>query len=190
MVLVRPRVRRVEQEALARLRPGGEARVVDGQTAVVPAASRVIIGRGATAFSSGWISEEPGVAFADLENVLGLQSDVYDVPTLYDEASTVMAQRISQIAGVGQVSVVGASSPAVRVELNPAQLAHYGISLPSVASAISGQNSNIAQGQLANANSTSDIVTDAPSLTSISQPSGVVTTSRTLRIHAGRSDLS
>jgi multidrug efflux pump len=93
--------------------------------------------------------------------VLGLQSDVYDVPTLYDEASTVMAQRISQIAGVGQVTVVGASSPAVRVELNPAQLAHYGISLPSVASAISGQNSNIAQGQLANGNYTSDIVVNS-----------------------------
>ena len=93
--------------------------------------------------------------------VLGLQSDVYDVPTLYDEASTVMAQRISQVAGVGQVTVVGASSPAVRVELNPAQLAHYGISLPSVASAISGQNSNVAQGQLANGNSTSDIVVNS-----------------------------
>jgi multidrug efflux pump len=93
--------------------------------------------------------------------VLGLQSDVYDVPTLYDEASTVMAQRISQIAGVGQVNVVGASSPAVRVELNPAQLAHYGISLPSVASTISSQNSNIAQGQLANGNSSSDIVVNS-----------------------------
>src|SRR6267378_1588746 len=93
--------------------------------------------------------------------VLGLQSDVYDVPTLYDQASTVMAQRISQIAGVGQVTVVGASSPAVRVELNPTQLAHYGIGLPSVASAISGQNSNIAQGQLANGNSTSDIVVNS-----------------------------
>src|SRR6202043_2663317 len=93
--------------------------------------------------------------------VLGLQSDVYDVPTLYDEASTVMAQRISQIAVVGQVNVVGASSPAVRVELNPTQLAHYGISVPSVASAISGQNSNVAQGQLANGNYTSDIVVNS-----------------------------
>ena len=93
--------------------------------------------------------------------VLGLQSDVYDVPTLYDEASTVMAQRISQIAGVGQVNVVGASYPAVRVELNPAQLAHYGISLPAVASTISGQNSNIAQGQLANGNSTTDIIVNS-----------------------------
>ena len=47
--------------------------------------------------------------------VLGLQSEVYDVPALYDEASTVISQRISQIAGVGQVTVVGASLPAVRI---------------------------------------------------------------------------
>jgi multidrug efflux pump len=93
--------------------------------------------------------------------VLGIQSDVYDVPTLYDEASTVMAQRISQIPGVGQVNVTGASYPAVRVELNPNQLAHYGIGLPSVASTIAGQNSNIAQGQLANNTSTSDIVVNS-----------------------------
>jgi multidrug efflux pump len=93
--------------------------------------------------------------------VLGLQSDVYDVPTLYDEASTVIAQRISQISGVGQVNVVGASYPAVRVELNPTKLTHYGISLPSVATAISGQNSNIAQGQLANGNTTTDLVVNS-----------------------------
>ena len=93
--------------------------------------------------------------------VLGLQSDVYDVPHLYDEASTVIAQRISQISGVGQVTAVGASYPAVRVELNPDQLAHYGIGLPAVASTISGQNSNLAQGQLANGSVTSDIVVNS-----------------------------
>jgi multidrug efflux pump len=93
--------------------------------------------------------------------VLGLQSDVYDVPTLYDEASSVIAQRISQISGVGQVNVVGASYPAVRVELNPAQLTHYGLSLPAISSAISGQNSNMAQGQLSNGHSTSDIVVNS-----------------------------
>jgi len=54
--------------------------------------------------------------------VLGLQSDIYDVPELYDEASTVIEQRISQISGVGEVLVVGASLPAVRIELNPTQL--------------------------------------------------------------------
>jgi multidrug efflux pump len=55
--------------------------------------------------------------------IIGLQSDVYDVPALYDEASTVIEQRVSQVTGVGQVNAVGASLPAVRVELNPGQLA-------------------------------------------------------------------
>src|ERR1700723_4084 len=90
--------------------------------------------------------------------VLGLQSDVYDVPELYDEASTVMEQRISQISGVGQVTVVGASLPAVRIELNPDQLASYGISLPAVQQVVSGQNSNLAKGQFTNGKVTADIV--------------------------------
>ena len=90
--------------------------------------------------------------------VLGLQSDVYDIPTLYDEASTVIEQRVSQIAGVGQVTVVGASLPAVRVELNPQQLASYGISLPAVQQVIAGQNANTAKGQVSNGTSTVDIL--------------------------------
>src|SRR6202046_3132186 len=92
--------------------------------------------------------------------VLGLQSDIYDVPELYDEASTVMEQRISQIFGVGQVTVVGASLPAVRIELNPNQLASYGISLPQVQRIVAGQNSNSAKGQIANGNTTADILTN------------------------------
>jgi len=90
--------------------------------------------------------------------VLGLQSDVYDVPTLYDEASTVIEQRISQISGVGQVNAVGASLPAVRVEINPNQLNSYGISLPQVQQLIAGQNSNLAKGQIADINGTADIL--------------------------------
>jgi multidrug efflux pump len=90
--------------------------------------------------------------------VLGVQSDVYDVPSLYDEASTVISQRISQISGVGQVTVVGASLPAVRIELNPNQLASYGISLPQVQRIVAGQNSNSAKGQLADGNITADIL--------------------------------
>ena len=90
--------------------------------------------------------------------VLGLQSDIYDVPELYDEASTVMEQRISQIFGVGQVTVVGASLPAVRIELNPNQLASYGISLPAVQQVVAGQNSNLAKGQFSDAGMTTDIV--------------------------------
>ena len=90
--------------------------------------------------------------------VLGLQSDIYDVPTMYDEASTVIEQRVSQITGVGEVLVVGASLPAVRVEINPNQLASYGISLPQVQTVIAGQNSNSAKGQIADGNSTMDII--------------------------------
>lgn len=90
--------------------------------------------------------------------VLGLQSDVYDIPTLYDEASTVIQQRISQIDGVGEVLTVGASLPAVRIDLNPSQLASFGISLPQVQQAISGQNANTAKGQIASNGRTYDII--------------------------------
>jgi multidrug efflux pump len=93
--------------------------------------------------------------------LLGLQSDTYDVPALYDQASTVIQQRISQIAGVGQVLVVGASLPAVRIELNPSQLAHYGIGLPTVQQLVAGQNSNSAKGQLTDGQSTSDILANS-----------------------------
>jgi multidrug efflux pump len=92
--------------------------------------------------------------------LLGLQSDVYDVPDMYDEASTVIEQRISQISGVGEVLVVGASLPAVRIELNPNQLASYGISLPAVQQAVAGQNSNLAKGQIGVGDATADIIDD------------------------------
>jgi multidrug efflux pump len=90
--------------------------------------------------------------------VLGLQSDVYDIPALYDEASTVISQRISQISGVGQVLVVGASLPAVRIELNPNQLSSYGIGLPVVQRIVANQNANSAKGQLENGEVTADIL--------------------------------
>jgi multidrug efflux pump len=90
--------------------------------------------------------------------VLGLQSDIYDIPALYDKASTVIQQRISQIEGVGEVLAVGASLPAVRIELDPTQLAAYGIGLPQLSQFIAGQNSNIAKGQLSNGKVIADIV--------------------------------
>lgn len=90
--------------------------------------------------------------------VLGLQSDTYDIPTLYDEASSVIEQRVSQINGVGEVLVVGASIPSVRVEVNPDQLASYGISLPQLQQVLAGQNSNLAKGQLTSGDQRYDIV--------------------------------
>ena len=59
---------------------------------------------------------------------------------------------------MGEVLAVGASLPAVRVEINPNQLNHYGISLPQVAQVISGQNSNVARGQVSSNGITYDII--------------------------------
>ncbi len=90
--------------------------------------------------------------------ILGLTSDKYDRPTLYDEASSVMAQRLSQIEGVGQVSVGGGAGPSVRVEVNPTLLNSYGLTLQSVQSMLSLQNAHEPAGQLTNGITTADIV--------------------------------
>lgn len=60
---------------------------------------------------------------------------------LYDAASTILAQKLSQVVGVGEVTVDGASLPAVRVQLDPNALAHYGISLDEVRAALANANS-------------------------------------------------
>jgi multidrug efflux pump len=90
--------------------------------------------------------------------VIGLTSNIYDRPHLYDFASSIMMQRISQIQGVGQVTVGGSSLPAVRVELNPTQLNSYGLGLSDVANMLSTQNSNLAKGQLSDGTTTRDIL--------------------------------
>ncbi len=61
--------------------------------------------------------------------IIALTSNKLKPPQLYDAASTILMQRISQIRGVGQVIVGGSSAPAVRVDLNPTQVNHYGLSL-------------------------------------------------------------
>ena len=67
---------------------------------------------------------------------------------LYDAASTILAQKLSQVKGVGQVNVGGSSLPAVRVELNPAQLNHYGISPETVRGMIAASNANRPKGDV------------------------------------------
>src|SRR6202789_1984043 len=54
--------------------------------------------------------------------IIGLTSDKYDKEAMYDSASTIMEQKLSQIQGVGQVNVGGASYPSVRVDVNPPQV--------------------------------------------------------------------
>ena len=90
--------------------------------------------------------------------ILGLTSKVYDRGPMYDAASTIVQQRLSQIQGVGQVSVGGSSLPAVRVELNPMQLNSYGLGLQDINSMLSTQNANVAKGQITDGQTTSDIV--------------------------------
>ncbi|MDD2723321.1 MAG: efflux RND transporter permease subunit [Methylovulum sp.] len=80
--------------------------------------------------------------------ILALTSDVLDRPQLFDVASTVIAQKVSQIDGMGQVTVRGSSLPAVRIELNPDALAKYGVSFADVRAAIAATNVNRPKGTL------------------------------------------
>ncbi|MGA8636639.1 MAG: efflux RND transporter permease subunit [Candidatus Sulfotelmatobacter sp.] len=90
--------------------------------------------------------------------ILGLTSDKYGPDKLYDEASTVMEQKLSQIQGVGQVSVGGGALPSVRVDANPTQLASYGLTLGNLQSALSLQNADLAKGQITDGMQTADIL--------------------------------
>ncbi len=64
--------------------------------------------------------------------ILSLQSEVVPTPALYDMASSVLAQKLSQVKGVGQVNVGGSSLPAVRVELNPQPVSRYNVGLDQI----------------------------------------------------------
>ncbi len=78
--------------------------------------------------------------------IMTLTSDVVPKPVIYDMADSILAQKMSQVQGVGQVFVGGSSSPAVRSELNPMQLGNNGIGLEAVRSALAGSNANRPKG--------------------------------------------
>ena len=78
--------------------------------------------------------------------ILALTSDTMTRGQMYDVADTILAQKLSQIKGVGLVSIGGSSLPAVRVELNPTLLNHYGIGVESVRAAIITTNVNRPKG--------------------------------------------
>ena len=92
--------------------------------------------------------------------ILALDSNKYDVPKLYDLASTVLEQKLSQIQGVGQVSVGGGATPSVRVEVDPKKLESFGMTLSTVQSVLSQQNAHLPRGQLADGKTTADIITN------------------------------
>lgn len=83
--------------------------------------------------------------------LLAMTSDVLDSGQLYDVSSTIIAQKISQIGGVGEVQVGGSSLPAVRVELEPYALSHYGIALDDVRRIINNANVRRPKGAVENA---------------------------------------
>ena len=90
--------------------------------------------------------------------ILGLTSDKFGPDKLYDEASTVIQQKLSQLQGVGQVTVGGGALPSVRVEVNPTKLASYGLTMANVQSVLRLQNSDLAKGQITDGITTADIV--------------------------------
>ncbi|MGA7341858.1 MAG: efflux RND transporter permease subunit [Terracidiphilus sp.] len=92
--------------------------------------------------------------------LLSITSNKYDVTKLYDLASTILEQKLSQIQGVGQVGVQGGATPSVRVEINPTKLESFGLTLGSVQSVLSLQNSHEPRGQLSNNGVTEDIITN------------------------------
>ncbi len=89
--------------------------------------------------------------------VLDLTSPTRSKAQLYDTASSVIQQKLSQVEGVGQVQVVGSALPAVRIDANPQQLNGYGLGLQDLARVVSQQNSNRPKGQISDDYTTADI---------------------------------
>jgi multidrug efflux pump len=82
--------------------------------------------------------------------LLAMTSDNVLLPEIYDAADSVIAQKMRQISGIGEVFIGGGAKPAVRVQVNPGQLNNYGISLENVRVALESANANRPKGELAN----------------------------------------
>ncbi len=82
--------------------------------------------------------------------ILALTSDSVTLPNIYDQANSILSQKLAQVPGVGQVYVGGGANPAVRAELNPDQLNKFGIGLEAVRTALGNANANKPKGEVAN----------------------------------------
>ncbi len=80
--------------------------------------------------------------------MLTLTSNTYTRPQMYDVAASILQQKLSQVQGVGQVSVSGGSPPAVRVDINPTVLNNYNIGLEDVRNVLGSANANRPKGQI------------------------------------------
>ena len=92
--------------------------------------------------------------------ILALTSDTKTTAQMYDAASSILQQKLSQVEGVGQVFVGGSSLPAVRIDVNPLALSKYGISLESVRNVLASTNVIRPKGQLAFGDKTWEIRTN------------------------------
>src|SRR5499433_885128 len=91
--------------------------------------------------------------------LLSLTSTNVKPTEIFDAADSILAQKLAQVEGVGQVFTCGSSRPAVRVSVNPALINSYGISLEQVRNALRGANANLAKGSLSD-NQHSIVVAD------------------------------
>src|SRR6202166_4508236 len=89
--------------------------------------------------------------------LLSLTSENVPPAEIYDAADSILAQKLAQINGVGQVFVWGSARPAVRVEVNPTQLNSYGVSLETVRKALQSANADLAKGSVSNDKKTINI---------------------------------
>jgi len=95
--------------------------------------------------------------------ILALTSDTMTVPQMYDAADSILAQKLAQVDGVGQVFVGGAAQPAVRAEVNPTLLNKLGVGLDTVRNALFAANANAPKGQVSD-RTTSYTFTDTDQL--------------------------
>ena len=86
--------------------------------------------------------------------MLALTSDLVEKARMYDIASSVLQQKLSQVDGVGEVDVGGGALPAVRVDVNPTVLNHYGLGLEDLRTVLNNANANRPKGSLANGDHT------------------------------------
>jgi multidrug efflux pump len=87
--------------------------------------------------------------------ILAITSDIYSKARMYDVASSVLAQELSQVDGVGQVTVGGGALPAVRVDVNPTALNATGLGLSDVQNTLAAANANLPKGVVADASRSS-----------------------------------
>ena len=80
--------------------------------------------------------------------VIAMSSTTRTAGQLYDLASNILQQRLSQLPGIGEVDISGAALPAVRVEINPGAIFHYGIGLEDIRAALASANANSPKGAI------------------------------------------